>query len=987
MAERNFEDKAKELREVRDIYREVEVEAGEEGGAIGIVPGAPGARPARGRRVEDEVTDQRNLLRGLREEVQELRKVVSVLKGGLVETSEAFAGFHKEFVQIGQEVQEFSKGFSQVVREFRGFQREFSRVSKGLREEFEKLFEWVGGLSKLSERLMKEYKVGIGTLSGISYELGKEYEKVRKARTELERVKIQARVRARARKGEEGKGSYGYGVGGRGRGLGYGRGYGYGFWDTLTKEEIERQLNVKEQLKGYVKRSVIGLIFGEVGGRGYGRYGRGGAGELVGDIRSVLFASLGPIGIFVGEWLGSLYGKWQERKELKKQLEEQKRAELSALGIRKVRQIEREKGGVFSELMDWAKEVLWGKRMGGGVVLSAVGGGGVGQGRAFGFGKSGIGLGGVGDLVGNRSVGKVSLSDVELVQERNAKIYADKLHIEAKQVSGASGGGILDMLPGGGLLGRFGRVGRWIGRRAGWIGLGLGVGLAFLGGVQEGGLVQGLFRGGGALAGGLGGAKLGALIGTAIAPGIGTAIGGVLGGALGMFGGEKIADAVYVGMKRLVKDRDWVDSLRSGFMSALDRIGQFLQGVVEGVKSGISAIGEGVGKLGGKVLDVAKWLGESLGIVAREAEAGTIDMVKGAGVVAQTKGDIGGMSVGMYQFTKGSALKFLREYGYMKEFEGLEFGTPEWRKRWQEVAKRYGEAFAKAQQEFAVKEYFVPGVGAAERFGIDVNKSRALQEMVFARAIQHGVGGFERVLRNVFSGMTPEQVKALSPQEIITRVYDYLIANVDRYWASSSPQVRESVRKRLVRERELLLAIDKQKAEVKKQGVLQEGVAKEVSNLYGSVKEQVGLQMDVAGGLRDLQSSVMEQINLYRSMEEGLVGVGEGVKEVDLLGGSYVGYGDGKRMFVPFQMDGIGRIVDDGLVVEQQEVVRKVIEEGVRRETEWMSNLVSLMEGMKGRLSEVEGLRKTIMSGGDAFSKVPLFPEDVGLVMMMLGLV
>jgi hypothetical protein len=33
------------------------------------------------------------------------------------------------------------------------------------------------------------------------------------------------------------------------------------------------------------------------------------------------------------------------------------------------------------------------------------------------------------------------------------------------------------------------------------------------------------------------------------------------------------------------------------------------------------------------------------------------------------------------------------------------------------------------------------------------------------------------------------------------------------------------------------------------------------------------------------------------------------------------------------------------------------------------------------------GVRKVVMPGGDAFSKVPLFPEDLGLVMMMLGLV
>jgi len=955
MAERNFEEKAAELREARDIYMEGEESSGL-GEGVGIVPGAPGTRPVRGRRVEDEVKDQRDLLRGLRGEVQELRKVVSVLRGGLVETSEAFAGFHKEFIQVSKEFQEFHKGFSQVVKEF----REFSQVSKGLREEFGKLLEWIGGLGKLSEKLMKEYKVGVGTLSGISYDLGKEYEKVRKAGTELERVKIQARVRARARKGEEGKGSYGYGVRGRGRGL------GYGFQDILTKEEIEKQLSIREQLKGYVKRSVIGLIFGEVGGRGYGRYGRGGAGELVGDMRSVMLASLGPVGMFVGEWLGSLYGKWQERKELKKQLEEQKKAELAALGIRKVRQIEREKGGVFSELMDWAKEVLWGKRMGGGVVLSAVGGGGVGQGRAFGFGKSGIGVGGVGGLVGDRSVGKVSLSDVELVQERNAKIYADKLYIEAKQVSGAGGGGgILDMLPGGGLLGRFGRVGRWIGRRAGWIGLGLGAGLAFLGGIQEGGLGTGIARGGGALLGGLGGAKLGALIGTVIAPGIGTAIGSVLGGALGMFGGEKIADAVYSGMRRLIKEKDWVESLRSGFMSVVDRIGQFLQGVVEGVKGGIKVVGEGVSKLGGKVLDVAKWLGESLGIVAREAEAGTIDMVKAAGVVGRTKGDIGGMSVGMYQFTRETALKFLREYGYMKEFEGVEFGTPEWKRRWQEVASKYGEAFARAQQEFAVREYFVPGVRVAERFGLDVSRSRALQEMVIARAIQHGVGGFGRVLQNVFSGMTPEQVKALSPQEIITRVYDYLIANVDRYWASSSPQVREGVRKRLIREKELLLAMERQKVEVKKQEGLQKRITKGVEELEGSIKEQVKVNKSVGAELKE-GVAVEEFEELAKKHEAGAL-------EVESLRSNLAGMTE-------------GGIVDDVLVADQREVARQVIEEGVRTSTELLGNIVRVIEGLRGG-EGVGSVQKVVMSGGDAFSKVPLFPEDMGLVMMMLGLV
>jgi hypothetical protein len=401
-----------------------------------------------------------------------------------------------------------------------------------------------------------------------------------------------------------------------------------------------------------------------------------------------------------------------------------------------------------------------------------------------------------------------------------------------------------------------------------------------------------------------------------------------------------------------------------------------LTGVVEGVKGGVSAIGSGVRELGGKVLDVVKWVGESLGFVAREAEAGTIDMVKAAGVVAHTKGDIGGMSAGMYQFTREAQLKFLKEYGYMKEFEGVRCGTPEWKKRWQEVASKYGMEFAKAQQEFAVKEYFMPGSAVAERFGIDVSKSRALQEMVFARAIQHGVGGFRGVLGNVVRGMAPEQLRAMSPEEVITRVYDHLIENVDRYWASSAPKVRAGVRKRLMREKELLLAVERQKEEVKK---------------------QVGLQRGVSRQVKELQDSIKEGVEIYETGGEELKGISKGIKElkesmqVDLLAGSYLDYEPGEKIFAPFSIPGDevvaeGRVMDDVLVADQQEVARRVIDEGVRTSAEWLNNMMRVIEGLRSA-EKAGGERRLVMSGGDAFSKVPLFPEDVGLVMMMLGLV
>jgi hypothetical protein len=212
--------------------------------------------------------------------------------------------------------------------------------------------------------------------------------------------------------------------------------------------------------------------------------------------------------------------------------------------------------------------------------------------------------------------------------------------------------------------------------------------------------------------------------------------------------------------------------------------------------------------------------------------------------------------------------------------------------------------------------------------------------------------------------MTPEQVRAMSPQEIITRVYDHLIANVDKYWESSAPNVRESVRRRLIKEKELLLAFEKQKREVKKQESMQKGITQATGNLYEGMKKQ----SQMLSGDRIL-GELSEQKRLYGLTTEGV----EGLYQGDV-------YGLGKW--------GIG-IVDSDVEREQEEVKRRVIGFDVRKEMEAFS---SVKDGLEKALSNVVskvggGTQRLIMPGGDAFSRVPLFPEDVGLVMMMLGLV
>jgi len=311
-------------------------------------------------------------------------------------------------------------------------------------------------------------------------------------------------------------------------------------------------------------------------------------------------------------------------------------------------------------------------------------------------------------------------------------------------------------------------------------------------------------------------------------------------------------------------------------------------------------------------------MSDAFGFVSRVFEVGdayAADLTKAASVVGYTPGDPGGMSFGMYQLSDPKMIeKFLKQYGYWEEFKGIPLKSEAGKRKWQELAKREGVKFARAQQEFVMKEYYAPGAVIAKRYGIDVNRSKALREMVIARTVQQGTTRFDRVLRNAFRGMTPEQLKAMLPEEIITRVYDHLIANVDKYWASSAPKVREGVRKRLIKEKELLLAIEKQK--------------------------------------KGVQGQVDKSKQVSYPVEDGIV-------------------------------------IDDGLLTYQQEVARRVIAFDVRKEMDVFS---SVKDGLEKVLSTVVGkvgggTQRLVMSGGDAFSKVTLFPEDMGLVMMMLGLV
>jgi len=440
---------------------------------------------------------------------------------------------------------------------------------------------------------------------------------------------------------------------------------------------------------------------------------------------------------------------------------------------------------------------------------------------------------------------EIMLKDVVLIQERDAAIEAEKVVIKAGSVEEVGGG--LDLfggLPGRGLLSRVSGLFRRLGGRVGILGILLGAGLAGYMGFREGGIGVGLAKGGGALGGGLLGVKIGGLVGTAIAPGVGTAIGGLLGGLVGMFGGEKLAGAVYEGMKKLIQDREWVASLQKGWSSFIDELrnlflsavtkirdaimdvkgwlGEKFDALIEGVKNLFSDLFGGFGTVikdvGNKIRtnvieptknafeQFRKSVGEAwksvTGFVSRYLETGEARAEEAAVVASPFK------TIGMYQFTPAMVKEFLRRYGYEKEFEGLEIGSKKFVEKWRELVKR-DKGFVIAQQRFAEEEYLYPGLKFLKQLGFtdEQLRSRALREMVMARMV-HGPAVFRTAVKKVVAGMKPEEIAKMSVEEFIQKVYGELWRGRERYFRREFGMgLRKGIEARLEKERQLVLSM------------------------------------------------------------------------------------------------------------------------------------------------------------------------------------
>ena len=132
--------------------------------------------------------------------------------------------------------------------------------------------------------------------------------------------------------------------------------------------------------------------------------------------------------------------------------------------------------------------------------------------------------------------------------------------------------------------------------------------------------------------------------------------------------------------------------------------------------------------------------GSELGKLSAKFETGT----RGPGTVSTGTGDKGGVSYGSYQMASklGVVSRFLAQLDapFRSKFGSLKPGSAEFTKAWKQLAASQPNEFQEAQHAFIKKSHFDPLVAKIKKEdGVDVNtRSRALQDVIWSTAVQHG---------------------------------------------------------------------------------------------------------------------------------------------------------------------------------------------------------------------------------------------------------
>jgi hypothetical protein len=127
-------------------------------------------------------------------------------------------------------------------------------------------------------------------------------------------------------------------------------------------------------------------------------------------------------------------------------------------------------------------------------------------------------------------------------------------------------------------------------------------------------------------------------------------------------------------------------------------------------------------------------------------------------------------------------------------------------REWKRIAAENPDRFAALQRDFIERTHYLPALEEIrERTGIDIkSQPRALQEVLWSTAVQHGARGAARLFcRAIEQGGAQGGRSSLPTSRVIEEIYSERAGQ----FGSSSAEVRAAVRRRFQEERNLALGM------------------------------------------------------------------------------------------------------------------------------------------------------------------------------------
>ena len=211
------------------------------------------------------------------------------------------------------------------------------------------------------------------------------------------------------------------------------------------------------------------------------------------------------------------------------------------------------------------------------------------------------------------------------------------------------------------------------------------------------------------------------------------------------------------------------------------------------------------------------------------------------GYISSGKGDYGGVSYGIYQFSTvtGSAKGFVKwtkdnypeVYKYFQDEGTTTPNTKAFNRAWTKCYNEMGMKFEKAQYDYAYKELINPAYkNVKEGYGVDLRTSRAREEYLISTAIQFGPGGICDLMDHVNVNNN------MDDDELLSTLCNEKYRSVGRYkFNGCSSEVRVYARQRFIREKAELKKIAKEESgplldEISSDGTSEETTKTEVKS-------------------------------------------------------------------------------------------------------------------------------------------------------------